>query len=275
MLWSKHASLLNARYIISARQSFKYQQKISADVVKGYRTQPEPMALLQRWYSLVREKRASRQDFLKALLKSFDINPSLKSSEDDVNFVRYMAENFASLDYRTQEEVITVIKHLTSILSTAGMQVLDILSPSHLLVQLHETQPPNNTPHQTPSGFPPLSFGQDILILPSSYTPPEMHIDIAVMRSSIITGIAILLKSHLKSLYGLSEEKCSKFVLGKKSAIGDKPAIKRHQLPITWSRLPYATTPLIQSHDLKAQRMTFLDVWNEDGVTVEPEDDEM
>jgi cohesin loading factor subunit SCC2 len=182
--------------------------------------QPEPMALLQRWYSLVREKRASRQDFLKALLKSFDINPSLKSSEvfavtyllitltgnqDDVDFVRYMAENFASLDYRTQEEVITVIKHLTSILSTAGMQVIDILSPSHLLVQLHETQPPHNAPLQ--GSFPPLSLGQDIPILPSSYTPPEMpDIDIAVMRSSIIIGIVILLKAHLKSLYGLSEE---------------------------------------------------------------------
>lgn len=45
---------------------------------------PEPTALLQRWYSLVREKRVSRQDFLKALLKSFDITPSLKSSQVSV-----------------------------------------------------------------------------------------------------------------------------------------------------------------------------------------------
>ncbi|OAX39889.1 hypothetical protein K503DRAFT_738603 [Rhizopogon vinicolor AM-OR11-026] len=275
MLWSKHASLLNARYIISARQSFEYQQKISADAVKGYRTQPEPMALLQRWYSLVREKRTSRQDFLKALLKSFDVHPSLKSSQDDVDFVRYMAENFASLDYKTQEEVITVIKHLTSVLSTAGMQVIDILSPSHLLVQLHDTQPADNALQQLlPSDLP--SIDRAVPNLPSSHTPPEMpDIDIAVMRSSITIGIVILLKAHLKSLYGLSEEKCSKFVLGKKSAIGDKPAIKRHQLPIIWSRLPYATTPLMQSHDLKAQRMTFLDVWNEDGVTAEPEDDDV
>jgi cohesin loading factor subunit SCC2 len=117
-----------------------------------------------------------------------------------------MAENFASLDYRTQEEVITVIKHLTSVLSTAGMQVIDILSPSHLLVQLHDTQPADNAPHQLPpSGFP--SIGQDIQNLPSSYTPTEMpDIDIAVMRSSVTIGIVILLKAHLKSLYGLSEE---------------------------------------------------------------------
>jgi cohesin loading factor subunit SCC2 len=117
-----------------------------------------------------------------------------------------MAENFASLDYKTQEEVITVIKHLTSVLSTAGMQVIDILSPSHLLVQLHDTQPAGNALQQlVPSDLP--SIDRVVPNLPSSHTPPEMpDVDIAVMRSSITIGIVILLKAHLKSLYGLSEE---------------------------------------------------------------------
>lgn len=34
---------------------------------------PGPSALLQRWYSLAREKRATRQDFLRALVKVFDV----------------------------------------------------------------------------------------------------------------------------------------------------------------------------------------------------------
>lgn len=51
-----------------------------------------------------------------------------------------MAENFATLDYKTQEEALTVIKHLTSILSTSGMQLIEVVSPSNLLVQLHEPQ---------------------------------------------------------------------------------------------------------------------------------------
>jgi hypothetical protein len=43
--------------------------------------QPIPTALLQRWYSLVREKRSSRQDFLKSLVKVFDLPISLHSSQ--------------------------------------------------------------------------------------------------------------------------------------------------------------------------------------------------
>ncbi|KAI6129687.1 hypothetical protein EDD16DRAFT_1689919 [Pisolithus croceorrhizus] len=244
-LYSKHMSLLNARFIVCARQSYEYQKTISPNNVQGYRMHPEPTALLQRWYSLVREKRTPRQDFLKALVKSFDIPPSLKSTQSDIDFVRYMAENFAMLDYKTQEEVLTVIKHLTSILSTSGMQVIDVVSPSHLLTQLHESSTPVSS---------------------------RWHRTIDVMRTSVIIGIVMLLKTYLKTLYGLSEEKCSKFVPGKKSAIGDKPATKRHTHPISWDRLPFATMPLILPEDLVKHRTTFLHVWNEDGVTPEPED---
>lgn len=52
-----------------------------------------------------------------------------------------MAENFAMLEYKTQEEVMTVVKYLTSFLSTTGVQILEVLSPSHLLTQLHEPLP--------------------------------------------------------------------------------------------------------------------------------------
>jgi hypothetical protein len=55
--------------------------RIEADILAGYRMQPVPTALLQRWYSLVREKRSSRQDFLKALVKVFDVNVTLSSSQ--------------------------------------------------------------------------------------------------------------------------------------------------------------------------------------------------
>lgn len=51
-------------------------------------------------------------------------------------YVRFVAENFSAFDYKTQEEVFTVIKHLTSVLSTAGTQLVDKVSPSNLREQL-------------------------------------------------------------------------------------------------------------------------------------------
>ncbi|KAH8818805.1 sister chromatid cohesion C-terminus-domain-containing protein [Flagelloscypha sp. PMI_526] len=256
LLHSKHATLLNTRYSVSARKSFDYQRAIvGSHDVSGYRLQGTmPVALLGRWYALVREKRVSRQDFLRSLVKVFQENQEYKASQDDVDFIRYMAENFSSFEYKTQEEVFTVIKYLTSVLSTTGMQVVELVSPSHLMAQLHNSQ------EAAPMAV-------------DGTTPEQLLEKIPLFRTTIVIGIVMLLKAHLKVLYGLSEEKCTKFELNKKSAIGDKAAVRKHQKPIAWDRLPFARKPILTSADAVEQRTTFLAVWDEDGVTGEPEED--
>ncbi|KAF8208426.1 hypothetical protein K438DRAFT_2012502 [Mycena galopus ATCC 62051] len=249
ILHQKHSSLLNARYIQSARASFDYQRKVAQEV-QGFRLQPTPIALLQRWYSLVREKRVTRQDFLKALVKVFNLPRHDEATEDEVEFTRYMAENFAAFEYKTQEEVVTVIRELTVVLSVDGTRLLEIISPSHLLSHL-----------RTPAA------AAETMQVDEQDNRPRM-------RASVIIGMVMLLKAHLKTLYSLSEEKCSKFVLGKKTAAGDKATTKRHEKPISWTRLPYATAPILTTSDVDAQKARFLDVWNEDGVSAEPEDTE-
>ncbi|KAH9917952.1 uncharacterized protein B0H18DRAFT_1086944 [Fomitopsis serialis] len=262
ILHGKHTSLLNTRFVVSARASFDYQKKLLPGQVQGYRM-PGPIALLCRWYTLVREKRATRQDFLKSLVKVFD---------DDVDFVRYMAENFAAFEYKTHEEVLTVLKYLTAVLSTAGMQLVETLSPSHLLAQLHaptSTQPQDEDQRMADASVAPQS---------SSAAAPKTAITnvddaLPLMRTSVIVAMIMLLKAYLKGLYGISEEKCAKWVVGKKSAAGDKAVTRRHERPLLWDRLPFAAAPLLSSADVEAQRARFLEVWNEDGLTAEPEDD--
>lgn len=54
---------------------------------------PVPTALLHKWYSLVRDKRATRQDFLRSLVKVFDVELS-KTSQVRTGLVhRSMALN--------------------------------------------------------------------------------------------------------------------------------------------------------------------------------------
>ncbi|KAK0464696.1 uncharacterized protein EV420DRAFT_1725943 [Desarmillaria tabescens] len=262
ILHTKHNSLLNTRYVNSAQAAFDYQSKITSGAVKGFRIQSSmPFALLQQWYSLAREKRSGRLDFLKSLSKVFQDHSSTSATQYDVDFVRFMAENFASFDYKTQEEVFIVVKTLTTVLSTNGTQVLELVSPSHLLS--HMKQPVSEVNEaamnvDSAEGHPTVEPVQD---------------RIPLMRSTVIIGMVMLLKTHLKTLYSLSEEKCNKFVLGKKSAIGDKASVRRHQKAISWDRLPFATRPILTSSDADEQKTTFLNIWNEDGLTAEPEDD--
>lgn len=194
--------------------------------------QPTPVALLQRWYSLVREKRPTRQDFLKSLVKVFQENPSYQSAQvcravpflslsvlmagqDDVDFTRYMAENFAAFEYKTQEEVFTVVKYLTTVLSTTGMQLLEMISPSHLLTQLHEPPHPGAPPHDAMNTIPQtnseseyahLFLARTVLIVKLDVPTTTAPDRIPLMRTSVIIGMVMLLKAHLKTLYSLSEE---------------------------------------------------------------------
>lgn len=106
----------------------------------GYRCDPLPTAVLHKWYSLVREKRQTRLDFIRTIAKCFDVDSTkLSAKQEDIGFVRYMAENFSAFEYKTQEEVLSVIRAATSVLAVAGMQLMEILSPSGLMAQLQSS----------------------------------------------------------------------------------------------------------------------------------------
>jgi len=92
-------------------------------------------------------------------------------------------------------------------------------------------------------------------------------------RASTILGMILLLKSHLKVLYGLSEEKCSKWVPNKKSAIGDKPAAKRNHPALRWDALPFAARRILTLEDVTSQQETFLRLWEAEPMIAEVEED--
>ncbi|KIY69312.1 hypothetical protein CYLTODRAFT_436196 [Cylindrobasidium torrendii FP15055 ss-10] len=255
LLQSKHSTLINTRYLQSAKAAFDYQTTLAEGApVRGLRlTGIAPVALLQPWYSLIREKRTARQDFLKAVLKVFgESSHGKKTTQENVDFARFMADNLSAFDYKTQEEVFIVIKTLNSYLGNTGSEVLQEVSPSHLLSQF--TKP-------------------DAMDVDQAQPPQVPLADrIGTMRGTIVVAMAMLLKAHLKELYTLTEDKCNKFVLGKKSAIGDKAAARRHQGAIVWDRIPFAMRPLLTTTDVDEQRARFIDIWNEDGQTAEPDD---
>jgi cohesin loading factor subunit SCC2 len=190
-------------------------------------------ALLHRWFALVREKRAPKLEFLRALVRVFDVGTSLVTAQEDVDFARYMAENFAAFDYKTQEEVLLVVKSLTTVLSTAGMQCVEALSPGHLRAQLQAptAPPPPPPPSQTDgpgvcspdatttadpaergrnSSSDPLwvmSLLTRINVGPTTTTATWQTLEkLPLLRTSVLIALIMLLKAHLKNLYGLTEE---------------------------------------------------------------------
>lgn len=150
-------------------------------MVSGFRiAQSTPTALLHGWYSLVREKRPAKLEFLRAMSKLFDMQEV--TTQHDIYFARYMADNLGCFEYKLQEDVLTVTKHLTSVLSTSGAQLFETVAPAHLLTQLHGDRGTNQEQTAVSEGMAPS------------------------MQSSVIICVVMLLKAYLKSTYGISEE---------------------------------------------------------------------
>lgn len=100
-----------------------------------------------------------------------------------------------------------MIKYLTAVLSTTGMQIVEQLSPSHLLAQLHGTENGQTPMNGEVSYLNDISWSLADICLSKPALQAQFDMKhLPLLCSSVIVAIIMLLKSHLKSVYGISEE---------------------------------------------------------------------
>ncbi|GAA6060785.1 hypothetical protein JCM10212_005434 [Sporobolomyces blumeae] len=264
ILHQKHASLLVTRFLEPARASYSYGKAVAEDAAPcGYRGDPVD-STFGRWFSLIhKEKRQVQLDYLKQLSRAFEIEPGATCTEDDVAFVRFVAEAVSTLDYKRNEEPMLVISRLNAILAVSGLQVLHLLEEGLeggggllALANLDEEGSISGSPVKRPT-----SLGQAGNAAPS----------VDLVRQSVICGLALLLRDHLKQLYSITDAKMTKYVVGKKSALGDKTATRRHDAAIAlgqdgYARMPHAKLPTVSEEDRIAQRATYMALVRDDGT---------
>ncbi|GAA5904538.1 hypothetical protein JCM6882_004901 [Rhodosporidiobolus microsporus] len=282
LIHQKHASLLATRFLEPARAAHAYvKASAGEEPVRGYRGDP-PEALLARWFSLLhKEKRQVQLDYLKTLARSFEVEAGAACSENDVSFARFIAEALSTLDYKRNEEPLLIILYLNSVLAVSGLQVLhhleqDLAGGGGLLAAASG---------RGASASPKKAASSDTLdaSMDSGDTADKApSADLA--RQSVISGLALLLRDHLKHVYSITDAKLAKYVLGKKSPMGDKAVTRRAEAPLAlgldgYERMPFALKPLSAKEDLIAQRETYRRLIAEDGTIgaleeLEHDDDE-
>ncbi|GAA5994954.1 hypothetical protein JCM5350_007201 [Sporobolomyces pararoseus] len=258
ILHQKHASILITRFLESAKASHAYMKGISApSPPRGYRGDP-PDSCFGRWFSLIhKEKRQVQLDYLKQLCRAFEVESGSTCSENDVSFARFVAEAISTLDFKRTEEPMLVISRLNTVLAVSGLQVLHSLEAESggggLLdlddAEMKEAEPAQNQANSTATNAPSLDL----------------------VHRSIVAGLALLLRDHLKQLYSINDAKIAKYAVGKKSAAGDKACTRRNGASLAlgednYPRMPFAFTPLETEQDLIDQRSKFVSLVHEDGT---------
>ncbi|CAG8454816.1 17701_t:CDS:10 [Funneliformis caledonium] len=128
LLNEKHASLIHSRNVDCVKKAYAFQKQLVGNNLVGYAVRNDegyPEALLNPMYSLLKEKRQRRNDFLISIVRTFDFDLiRYDESMVDVGFCKFVAENLATIDYKSLEEVLHVIYCINRVLSVVAISIL-------------------------------------------------------------------------------------------------------------------------------------------------------
>ncbi|KAI8991309.1 sister chromatid cohesion C-terminus-domain-containing protein [Mycotypha africana] len=122
----KYGQLLYVQLNECFSTSYAYQKISSGDNVKGSYSRgrggdAKVESVLGLTYSVLKEKKKSKLDFLCGLIKPFEYDMKTASADDiDIGYLQYLAENAISLDLGSTDEVLHMVHIMDRIFFTTG-----------------------------------------------------------------------------------------------------------------------------------------------------------
>ncbi|KAL1921753.1 uncharacterized protein VTP21DRAFT_10395 [Calcarisporiella thermophila] len=269
---SKYGAVIHVRNVECVKAAYAYQKQVrDPHPVLGYILRNgSAEALLNPIYSLFKDKRQRRNEFLSTLIKIFDIDVKrCKESNIDADFCRFVAENLASLDYKVHEEVLHVIHGVTRVISVTGITVLQAIN-QRCIYAGPAMLPERAEAHGGSQGSDGPAIAEASQVSANVGVPPEIKglrvegrenepVLSIVAKVSVCITMLVYLREHLKALYGLNEAKCEQFSSATSSTFKDKPIARQSNTSavVSWDRAPYVTRPLAGTSDMVQQCFLF------------------
>ncbi|BFZ16564.1 hypothetical protein BsWGS_19603 [Bradybaena similaris] len=199
------------------------------EAVRGRRFTEEnqPQALNAFLYSLLRPNRSHRRGLLTSILNLFDDSARI-SLEEQV----YIADNLAYFAYQAQDEPHFIIHQIDIIVSVTGSNLLQSFREN--LLHKHSQGVHNGVDGENlPNGDATMLEDEDDDDNPESILqklPENIKPLSDVMRLSEGCVLLLVLKQHLKEMYGLTEGKIHKYSPTEAAKVYEKP-LNRKTLP--------------------------------------------
>ncbi|XP_035909136.1 nipped-B protein isoform X2 [Anopheles stephensi] len=194
------------------------QRRDESSIVRGYRVrdpQEPPSALNGFLYTLLRGTKPQRRALIQSITKQFD------EGKISLRQMLYLADNLAYFPYVVQDEPLYIIHHVDVLISVTG---------TNLLATFREglKPPPGTEANTEPNAQNPLEDDDDddqeaiLNRLPDDTSDLENCI-----RSAQGCMLLLILKQHLKDIYGITDSKISRYSPSESGKIYDKAMQRR------------------------------------------------
>uniref|UniRef100_A0A672N8B3 Nipped-B protein n=1 Tax=Sinocyclocheilus grahami TaxID=75366 RepID=A0A672N8B3_SINGR len=247
----KYTGFIHMKAVAGIKMSYQVQQAIvdSKDmVIRGFRQDETNTALCSHLYTMVRGNRQHRRAFLISLLNLFD-----DSAKSDVNMLLYVADNLACFPYQSQEEPLFIMHHVDITLSVSGSNLLQSFKESLLKEPrprekkkkrgkkygsenessrgsssdsdssnevIRRPKKPRRSAAVNSDSDSDLNLEDVDKIMLRLPDNPEPLLDFANASQGIL--LLLMLKQHLKNLYGFSDSKIQKYSPTESAKVYDK-----------------------------------------------------
>uniref|UniRef100_A0A673IU30 Nipped-B protein n=1 Tax=Sinocyclocheilus rhinocerous TaxID=307959 RepID=A0A673IU30_9TELE len=218
----KYTGFIHMKAVAGMKMSYQVQQAImgSAEpVIRGFRQDESNSAQCSHLYSMVRANRQHRRAFLISLLNLFD-----DSSKIEVNMLLFIADNLAYFPYQSQEEPLFIMHHIDITLSVSGSNLLQTFKEVSVLKCLCLTLTQQNGSEEERGEQSESDSDSDLedadAVMERLPDDTTSLLDFARASQGIL--LLLVLKQHLKNLYGFSDSKIQKYSPTESAKVYDK-----------------------------------------------------
>ncbi|XP_076440937.1 nipped-B-like protein A isoform X2 [Babylonia areolata] len=234
----KYPGFTHMKALQGIKNSFRLQQVLNRnnplEPIRGFRQTEEGQfqAFNGFLYSVLRSNRSHRRGLLTSLLNLFDDTGLQKITMGEQV---YVADNLAFFPFQVQDEPLFVIHQIDIIVSVAGSNLMQSFK-ENLVPRNHGEQNGTHLEALTDEQKQKLAAEDDddddpeslITRLPDDISPLQ-----DVMQQSQGCILLLVLKQHLKDMYGLTDSKIHRYSPTEAAKVFDKPLNRKNIVRFT------------------------------------------
>ncbi|XP_007244853.3 nipped-B-like protein B isoform X2 [Astyanax mexicanus] len=260
----KYTGFIHMKAVAGMKMSYQVQQAIMASkdtIIRGFRQDENSSALCSHLFTMVRGNRQHRRAFLISLLNLFD-----DSAKTEVNMLLFIADNLACFPFQSQEEPLFIMHHIDITLSVSGSNLLQSFKESLLKEprprekkrkkKVREKKYSSDEEDEDESSSSSSSSSDEDEVVHRAKRPkraaanvdsdsdldvedvekvmdrlpdnPLPLLDFANASQGIL--LLLVLKQHLKNLYGFSDSKIQKYSPTESAKVYDKAVNRKNNV---------------------------------------------
>ncbi|CAG9783745.1 unnamed protein product [Diatraea saccharalis] len=214
----KYPGFIHMKAQLGIKLSYQLQKILQtstkSEIIRGFRKKDQddlPTALNGFLYSLLRNTRPQRRALVLSLLKQFD-----DVSTTPLDQMLYLADNLSYFPYQVQDEPLFIIHHIDIIISTSGSNLLQLFREGLIKENSEEKEPLDEEEDDEEA--------ESLMTRLPVCTRPLRD----AMRQARGCLLLLVLKQHLKQLYGFTDAKINQYSPSESVKVYEKAVSRRH-----------------------------------------------